>query len=112
MSAIFRTVSLAWDGQTYEIKPTMALLNKIEQRVSLAALVRRLSTDAPPLSHMAFVLGEFLRSAGARVDDAEIYRELVTGEAEALMGILDAIFAAVFPEPKKKGDPAETTSRN
>jgi hypothetical protein len=112
MSAIFRTVSLAWEGQAYDVKTTMALLNKIEQRVSLAALVRGLSTDSPPLSHMAFVLGEFLRSAGARVDDAEIYRELVTGEVEALLGMRDAIFAAVFPEPKKKDGPAVTTSRH
>lgn len=56
MSAVFRTVTLAWDGKTYEVKPTMELLNRIENRVSLAALVRGLSTDAPPISHMAFVL--------------------------------------------------------
>lgn len=104
MSAVFRTVDLAWDGKTYAVKPTMALLNRIENRVSLAALVRGLSTDAPPLSHMAFVLGEFLREAGARVDDAEVYRELMTGETRDLLMMRDAIIMAVFPEPKKKGE--------
>jgi hypothetical protein len=106
MSAIFRTVELAWDGKTYEVKPTMALLNKIEQRVSLASLIRGMSTDAPPISHMAFVIGEFLRAAGARVDDAEIYQEMMTGDGEALISMRDAIFAAIFPEPKKKGEAA------
>jgi hypothetical protein len=104
MSAVFRTVSLAWDGKTYEVKPTMQLLNKIEQRVSLAGLVRGLSTDAPPLSHLAFVVGEFLREGGARVNDEEIYRELMTGEVSALLAMRDAIFAAIFPAPKKKGE--------
>jgi hypothetical protein len=103
MSAVFRTIMLQWDGVTYEVKPTMQLLNKIEQRVSLAALVRGLSTDSPPLSHMAFVAGEFLREGGARVSDEEIYRELINGDVQALLAMRDAIFAAVFPEPKKKG---------
>jgi hypothetical protein len=104
MSAVFRTISMAWDGKTYEVKPTMALLNRIEQKVSLAALVRRLTGDAPPLSHMAVVIGEFLRSAGAPASDDEVYRELVVGDVDGLLAMRDAIFAAVFPEPKKKGE--------
>ena len=102
MSVIFRTVTLTWEGKTYEVKPTMALLNKIEQRVSLAALLRGIATEQPPLSHLAVVLGEFLRSAGARVQDDEVYRELMTGDAEPLAAARDLVFAAIFPEPKKK----------
>jgi hypothetical protein len=102
MSAVFRTVELTWDGKAYEVKPTMQLLNKIENRVSLAALVRGLSSDAPPLSHLAYVVGEFLRAGGARVDDDEVYRELVTGGVAELFVVSNSILAAVFPEPKKK----------
>ncbi len=104
MSAIFRTVQLSWNGQAYQVKATMQLLNRIENRVSLAALVRALSTDAPPLSHLAFVLGEFLREAGARVRDEEVYQELMTGDPHEVVAMRDAMFAAIFPEPKKKGD--------
>lgn len=110
MSAVFRTVEMTWDGKSYEVKPTMALLNKIEQRVSLASLMRGLATDAPALSHMAIVMGEFLRAAGARVSDEEVYRELVTGDVGSLIAMRDAIFSAVFPEPKKKDDRAMTES--
>jgi len=102
MSAVFRDVELSWEGKAYSVKPTMMILNKIEQRVSLAGLVRGLSTDAPPLSHLAFVVGEFLRAAGARVDDDEIYRELMTGDVQALLAMRDSILMAIFPEPKKK----------
>jgi len=102
MSAVFRDVELSWDGKAYSVKPTMMILNKIEQRVSLAGLVRGLSTDAPPLSHLAFVVGEFLRAAGARVEDDEIYRELMTGDVQALLAMRDSILMAIFPEPKKK----------
>lgn len=109
MAAVFNDVDLTWEGKTYTVKPTMQMLNKIEQRVSLAALVRGLSTDAPPLSHLAFVVGEFLRGAGARVDDDEIYREIVTGDVASLMAMRDAILVAVFPEPKKKEKPVAAT---
>jgi len=102
MSAVFRDVELAWDGKAYTVKPTMLILNKIEQRVSLAGLVRGLSSDSPPLSNLAFVVGEFLRAAGARVEDDEIYRELMTGDVQSLLAMRDSILAAIFPEPKKK----------
>lgn len=104
MSAVFKTVEMVWEGKTYQVKPTMLLLNRIEQKVSLASLVQRLSSDAPPLSHMAIVIGEFLRSAGAPASDDEVYRELVVGDVDSLLAMRDAIFAAVFPEPKKKGE--------
>jgi hypothetical protein len=107
MASVFKDVDLNWDGKTYTVKPTMLLLNRIEQRVSIAGLVKGLGTDAPPLSHMAFVVGEFLREGGCRVDDAEIYRELMTGDVQSLIGMRDAILSAVFPEPKKK-EPVST----
>jgi hypothetical protein len=110
MSAVFRTVEMTWEGKTYEVKPTMALLNRIEQRVSLASLLRGLTTDAPALSHMAVVMGEFLRAGGARVSDDEVFRELVVGEAGSLIAMRDAIFSAVFPEPKKKDGQETMTS--
>jgi hypothetical protein len=102
MSAVFKTVTLEWDGKSYDVKPTMQILNRIENRVSLAALVRGLSSDAPPLSQLAYVVGEFLRAAGARVEDEEVYREIVTGEVEGLLAMRDSILSAIFPEPKKK----------
>jgi hypothetical protein len=103
MSAVFKEVSLAWDGKAYTVKPTMQLLNRIEQRVSIAKLLGGLQSDAPPLSHLAFVAGEFLRAAGCRVDDDEIYRELMRGDVADLQAMGAAIVAGIFPEPKKKG---------
>jgi hypothetical protein len=108
MSAVFKDVEMAWEGKTYTVKPTMLLLNQIEQRVSLAGLVRGLATEAPPLSHLAFVVGSFLRAGGARVEDEEVYRELMTGTAESFTAMQTAIFSAIFPDPKKKEVPAKT----
>ena len=105
MSAIFRTVTLQWDGKTYDVKPTMQLLNKIEHQVSLAVLLNKYRDNAPQISHLAFVLGEFLRSAGAKVSDEEVYQELVTTDDTGyFMSVWGAIFEAVIPAPKKKGD--------
>jgi hypothetical protein len=107
MSAVFKDVEMSWEGKTYTVKPTMMLLNQIEQRVSLAALVRGLGSDAPPLSHLAFVVGSFLRAGGARVEDDEVYRELMTGDVAGLIAMRDSILSAIFPEPKKKESPAQ-----
>lgn len=107
MAGVFREVEMAWEGKTYKVKPTMLLLNRIEQRVSLAGLLKGLGTDAPPLSHLAYVVGEFLREGGCRVDDEEIYRELMIGDVQSLIQMRDSIFTAIFPEPKKK-EPVST----
>jgi hypothetical protein len=107
MSAVFKDVEMAWEGKTYTVKPTMMLLNQIEQRVSLAGLVRGLGSNSPPLSHLAFVVGSFLRAGGARVEDEEVYRELMTGNAESLLAMETVILSAIFPEPKKKESPAQ-----
>ena len=104
MSAVFRTLTLTWEGKTYEVKPTMRLLNKIEQQVSLVTLARSLSTSHPQLSLLSYVFAEFLREGGAIVEDEEVYREVMTGDIDNLFAMRDAIFAAVFPAPKKKGE--------
>jgi hypothetical protein len=104
MSAIFRTITLSWEGKTYEVKPTMALINKIEQRVSIAAILNGIREGQPQVSHVAVVLGEVFRAAGARVQDEELYLELMLGNSHEMVALSNLVFEALFPVPKKKED--------
>jgi len=105
MAAVFREVMLGWGGEEYRITPTMALLNKIEQDISLSELAYRMSVGKVPMSQLAVVIGVMLRSAGAKASDEEVYQELMTGDAEAVQGMAAAWMEAVFPQPKKSGPP-------
>ena len=105
MSAVFREIQLGWRGKQYSITPTMKLLNKIEQDISLSELAYRMSVGKVPMSQLAVVIGVMLRSAGAKVTDDEVYQEMMTGDAEAVQGMAAAVMEAVFPQPKKS-DPS------
>ena len=106
MSAVFNTVSVSWEGKAYEVKPTMALINKIEQRLPLVRLARELGQAEPPVSSLVYVITEMLRSVGVQVEEEEVYREIVTSEDPNLgMNLRLAVLAAIFPAPKKKGEP-------
>jgi len=105
MAAVFREVELGWGGETYSVTPTMALLNKIEQDISLSELAYRMSVGKVPMSQLAVVIGVMLRSAGAKASDEEVYQELMTGDSEAVQGMASAVMEAVFPQPKKSEPP-------
>ena len=110
MSAVFQNVTIGWGGQEYTIKPTMRLINDIEQSISLAVTAQRMASGQPPLSHIAIIAGKMLRAAGAKVTDEEVYAEIATGDPEAITGMVNAIFAAAFPMPGKPEAPTNTTS--
>src|SRR5690625_509313 len=97
MAAVFQTVEIDWRGKSYKIKPTMRLLNTIEQDISLSRLVHRLESGDMPLSHIATVIAAFLQSAGAEVTADEVYADLLGDDAADLGTVASAIIAAIFP---------------
>lgn len=114
MAGVFETVHITWQGEEYDIVPDMETLNIIENKVSLSRLAHRLSVGDAPLSHLASVLAVLLRSAGADAPDDEVYRELMTGETDAVQDMAGMVMTAVFPQPKKKegaAPPATKTKR-
>lgn len=97
MAAVYPEIRLTWRGRAYLVKVTMALLNRLEQNFSLARLAHRISTGDTPLSHLAVMVGEMLRSEGADVTDDEVLAELLTGDTEAVQQMAVAIITAAFP---------------
>ena len=107
MASVFQELTLTWKGEEYKVKPTMALLNKVEQDVSLATLAYRSSKGDLPLSHLATALAAFLREAGCKVSPEEVYGELAQAEPEEIHAAVGAVIQAAFPQMGKPEAPAK-----
>ena len=111
MSAIFHDVTLGWAGKEYTIKPTMLLLNRIEQKVSMTDLAMSLQTGAPKMSQVATAVAVMLQSAGVSVTDADVYVELMHGDQAAITQMAQAVLVAAFPiRPQSGNEEAPKTS--
>lgn len=97
MSSVFREVTIAWNGEDHKIKPEMRLLNRIEDKVSLARLVNRTVNGDVPITQLAYVIAEFLRFDGVQVEDEDVYATLMTCDASQQQAMFSAVIEAVFP---------------
>lgn len=107
MSAVFRELVLNWQGTEYRVKPTMAILNRIEQDISLSVLAYRITSGQPPLSLLATVIAHFLNAGGAKDVTAEdVYVEIMEGDKKVVGDMAAAVMLAVFPQTGKAEAPA------
>jgi len=110
MAAVFEEVELTWKGETYKVTPTMKMLNKIEQDVSLSSLAYRIGNNDVPVSLLATAIAAMLQYAGARATNEEVYMQLLNGDPDTVAGMAQAVILAAFPQPKKSEDqPAKAT---
>jgi len=107
MAAVFNTIKITWNDEEHQITPTMALLNKIEQDVSLSEVAYRMASQKPPLSHLATIMAHFLRSAGVDVTDEDVYAEICVGDQKAVEQAAEAVMYAAFPNAGKPVAPAK-----
>jgi hypothetical protein len=107
MSAVFRELELSWGGQTYRVKPTMGLLNRIEQDVSLSSVAYRIGQGQPPVSQLALIISAFLAEAGCKASPEDVYAELMLGDAEQFRAMAEAVLLATFPQRGKVEAPAK-----
>ena len=113
MSAIFQEITIGWQGETYSIKPTFELINRIESKVSLAALATGLNKGDVRMTHVASAVAVLLQSVGVKVTDEDVYIEMIHGDPTALAQMAQAVVVAAFPARPVSGKAAspKTTSR-
>jgi len=97
MAAVYQDILMEWEGVEYTVKPSMRLLQDIEQKFSISRVAHRITTGDVPLSHMASIVGIMLRSAGAEVTDDEVFSELMQGDAQVVQDMAIALISAAFP---------------
>lgn len=104
MSTAFNDVALGWQGKTYTLKPTMEILNRIEQKVSLSSLAASFAVGAPKLSFVAVAVATMLQIAGADATDEQVYAELLHGDPATINNMAQAVILAAFPAVPNPGN--------
>lgn len=110
MAAIFEEVTITWgtddEGEPveYTVTPTYRMVQRIEQRVSIAGMSNRIAQGEPPISHMAEVLAVLLQGGGADVSAEDVYAELMSIEdTDHLIHLSQVVVTAFMPSAKKSG---------
>jgi hypothetical protein len=107
--SVFREVEIKWGGKAYNVTPSNKLLRRIEREVPLVSYLGRASTDVLA-SETAFILCEFIRSAGGVASEDEIYSELMAdfyeNQGKGYFAIAGQVCDAIVPPSALKNLPA------
>jgi len=97
MSEVFREIDLEWDGETYTIVPSMALLKRIKAKGinGLQLANACIQGGADPVD-MAVVHAIFMKEAGVIVAEDESYGFITSG-TDQMIDFQMAFVAAVLP---------------
>lgn len=112
--AINKKVSLNWKGEDYDILITMAVIDRIDDKVNIVQLVNQYHTGDIRLTKVARLIECLLVEAGAEVEEGEVFHALFgSGDIDmtAVNPMMTAIFSAIFPEPKKKRTSTKSRKR-
>ena len=104
MAGVFREVDIEWGGETYTFTPSMRLIRSIERGdgdgpVCIMQLIHAAQSGSPQFGFMAWLVAKVMTFGGAKVDDGEIYKQMMGSEKEAISLYLNCI-DAISPAPK------------
>ena len=109
MTAIWQNIEITWQGDEYNVRPDLDLINEIESKAgaSLTGLLIRLQSQDLPSGIACHVIACVLRKAGVQITAAQVFAETGGFGAEAV-GIVSAVVVACLPMPKdaQPGKPA------
>jgi hypothetical protein len=117
MAAIWTDIEIEWGGETYTVRPTLKLINAIEQGEgrSLSQMFIRLSRGDLPSGVACEVIARVLQYAGAEVTPEEVFQQTSGGINMTAVSTVMQILAALMPpvdipmqQGKKKPIPATT----
>jgi len=104
--AINKKLDLSWGGEDYPLCITMRIIDEIESRgINLMTMYSGLNRGEVKFSHVAKLIAILLTSAGAKVSQEDVWEGMFgDGDLQAAdtIPLLEEIFLAIFPEPKKK----------
>lgn len=113
MAAIYEEIEIAWKGKTYAIKPTYRLIQRVEQKLSIAALMKRLLDGEVPFSQVADLLFVVLSAAGCRdVTEEELWEAMWGGDQNnEFLTMGWNVLRNFMPTPKEKPGNAEAPKK-
>lgn len=123
MPGVFREIELAYGGKTYTLTPSVKMLRRIEGQgdINILSVIHKVGmqaeTGALPIFDLATIACGFLREAGCKVDEDEVYAEIMAdltqGDAKWMMGFCEVLVAAISPpeQDPKKADASPATPK-
>lgn len=114
-----KTLTLSWEGKEYPLIITMRIIDYIESRdINLLQMFNQFGGGDVRFSHVAKLISILLNSAGAEVSQEKVWEGMFgDGDLQAAdcILLLREIFAAIFPDTKKKSTvvkkPRKTSKR-
>lgn len=100
MADLFDEVVLTWDGEQYRLTPNLEHVGRVENVITLTALMKSMQEVNPPFVKVSRAYGILLRAAGASVTDEEIYAAMFgDGETQsAAFAAISALLAMMIPK--------------
>jgi hypothetical protein len=120
MAAIWNDIVIEWEGEHYTVRPTLKLINALEQGEgrSLSQMFIRLSRGDLPSSVACEVIARVLQYAGAEVTAEEVFHNTGGGINSVAVTTVMQILAALMPPVdiqtqtgKKKTTPTRTPKK-
>ena len=109
MAPIYKKITLEWNGTEYNVTPTYAMIQEIEQTISLGHLLNRVIQERAPASQLADLLSAVLRAAGCKDKDASaeaINAEMYNPDNYMRLQVTSTgILLALLPETLTQGNP-------
>ena len=105
MAAIWNEIILEWDGETYNIRPTIDFLNHLEQErgASLSSMFVRLNNNDLPSGKACQIIARTLTYAGAKDVTAEKIFSETGGIGASIMAAVQTILIGCMPAPQDDG---------
>lgn len=99
---MFNEIEITWKGETYKVTPNMRLIAKIEERVSIMALLAEMTQSRPRFSHMSILYSELLNQVGVKVTEEEVYEAVMNaampdGDADFINQMTGVMITGLMP---------------
>lgn len=99
MTAVFREVSITWEGKAWRFTPSLGLMRRIEgQGISLLHMINEMRHGRPHVSALVTVVAECLMAAGATVDEDTLLAEFLSADGNDMMLLAGNVLNALFPD--------------
>lgn len=110
MAKIWQDIELTWSDETYKIRPTLELINTLEQGrgCSLSSLIVRMSNNDLPSGIAAEIVAKTLEHAGVTVTAEDVF-EKSGGIGQGVIVAASGILIACLPAPKDAEEKKEVT---
>jgi hypothetical protein len=102
--AVFREITLPWDGEEYTVVPKISILRRCEQKgLRFTRLLQSFQSGEPEIGALTLLISELLQEAGADVTEDDVFAVMMGGDEKTIERLaLPAIQGFIYEPDEKK----------